>query len=514
MSNRFRELYRLIPNIYLDGSPVIIEAGALQLDTTSGQVLVQLKIRNLFNKPIIACKVSIRAFEINGHELEGVDYSYLDLNVFHGQTFGAKTPIFMPVSETRSFYVSVNEVVFSDNIVWKSPDGKWNPLNIKQENVNTILRDPEYVKQYKLEIGNNANCVPIVINGLFCCTCGAINLASMGKCYNCGHSYDEITSMLEGGMLSEKVSKRLEKEQNDKDALKKKEERAKNRTKTIIRDVIIAIVLSVILWFAGGEIIKFIKYNSASKMFDAANYWEAALKFKELGEYRDADEQMIISYANCVIEDLNAGKYNDVHDWLQVIVSHKDDGGETGAVVSDACLKAYDIGVNLVNKNDYENAILIFEYLDIKDSNLYLKYCYVAQETLQDLNNKNLTKIYQSIKELNNFNNADALVQNNNYLTLIDSWEGTWKVVEQTGWAGAMETGTFRVEIVNGVIWIKSEGVGTHANNSFDDNLALHNGHIYAIYDYYVEKGDFSKGDEVVVIGNTMYYHNLTCKRV
>ena len=82
MEERYQELCRLTPNLYFYGSPVIIEAGALLKDTLNDNVLAQLKIRNLINKRLISCKVSVRAFENNGNELEGVDsYTYLDLNV-------------------------------------------------------------------------------------------------------------------------------------------------------------------------------------------------------------------------------------------------------------------------------------------------------------------------------------------------------------------------------------------------------------------------------------------------
>ena len=32
MSSRFQELYRITPNLYLEGTPVLIEAGALLKD--------------------------------------------------------------------------------------------------------------------------------------------------------------------------------------------------------------------------------------------------------------------------------------------------------------------------------------------------------------------------------------------------------------------------------------------------------------------------------------------------
>lgn len=115
MAGRFQELYKLPGGLYCDGCPVIIAAGAIQKDNSTGRVLAQLKLRNLGVKKVISCKVSLWCHETSGRELEGItDHSYLDFVAEQGDDFGSKTPIYLPDSSTRKFTPVITEIVFSD----------------------------------------------------------------------------------------------------------------------------------------------------------------------------------------------------------------------------------------------------------------------------------------------------------------------------------------------------------------------------------------------------------------
>ena len=146
MSDRYQSLYRVHNNLFIEGSPVIIMAGALLKDTVTDKVLAQLKIRNLELKKLIACKVAIRAFEPSGAELEGIkEYSYLDVNVGRGQDFGTKVPVYLPDKKTRKIDVSVTEIVFEDNTVWKAEPCEWERVP-DQELISNLFNDPEIQK--------------------------------------------------------------------------------------------------------------------------------------------------------------------------------------------------------------------------------------------------------------------------------------------------------------------------------------------------------------------------------
>ena len=120
MANRFLKLFSLEPNQYVKNCPIIIEAGALQKDNETGNVIAQVKMRNLEDLQVVSCKLTLKAYENNGNEVEGIDsFSYLDLDAGIGKDFGSKTPIIMPDKTARSFTVDITEIVFSDGTVRK-----------------------------------------------------------------------------------------------------------------------------------------------------------------------------------------------------------------------------------------------------------------------------------------------------------------------------------------------------------------------------------------------------------
>ena len=111
MTSRFQEVFRLPSQQYIEGSPVIIEAGALQKDEQTGKILAQIKIKNISPNIIVGCKVFIRSFELSGAELQGIDsFSYLDISVARGGDFGTKDPELLPNDLARKYSVAVTEV--------------------------------------------------------------------------------------------------------------------------------------------------------------------------------------------------------------------------------------------------------------------------------------------------------------------------------------------------------------------------------------------------------------------
>lgn len=116
---RYSRLFSLGENLHTDGLPVVISAGALLKDNSTGKVLAQLKFRNISNITIKSVKVKINAFGTDGSSLEGLDnFSYLDLNAQNGETFGQTVPVFLPDSTTRAFSVAVLSVVSTDGQVF------------------------------------------------------------------------------------------------------------------------------------------------------------------------------------------------------------------------------------------------------------------------------------------------------------------------------------------------------------------------------------------------------------
>jgi len=119
MSERYSRLFSLPTNLYTEGSPVLIAAGALLKDNHTNKVLVQLKFRNISQKAIKSVKVKVNAYDTAKGRLDGIDtFSYLDLSVAANEEFGQSTPIPLPDATTRSFDVEILSVVHTDNEVF------------------------------------------------------------------------------------------------------------------------------------------------------------------------------------------------------------------------------------------------------------------------------------------------------------------------------------------------------------------------------------------------------------
>ena len=220
MSNRYQELFRLKSRLYLEGCPVVIEAGALQKDNQTNQVLAQVKFRNISSRTIVACKVAIEAYEPNGEKLEGIEnYSYLDLNVTAGQEFGTKTPVYLPNNTTRRFTVEVTEIVYIDGTVWASNGiSEWKQIPT-QDRVLRRLKNQDLIEQYETEIGQDAIFYPERVNGLFLCTCGTVNMENAERCYKCRRKYESLISVLDEDHLrtNSEIRKKREQEENKED---------------------------------------------------------------------------------------------------------------------------------------------------------------------------------------------------------------------------------------------------------------------------------------------------------
>ena len=112
MSERFSKLFALPENLYCHGAPVMIAAGAIQKDNETGRVFGQLKLRNIQEKGIKAVKVCVSPFDTAGKPLGGaIEHQYLDLSAARDADFGPKSPIKLADGSTRSFTVTVAEVV-------------------------------------------------------------------------------------------------------------------------------------------------------------------------------------------------------------------------------------------------------------------------------------------------------------------------------------------------------------------------------------------------------------------
>lgn len=195
MSNRFEKLYSLPSPLYAPSMPVIIVAGALLKDTQTNKVLAQLKFKSISPKEIKAVTVSLLPLDTANQPLgEKETHQVLDLAASRDAEFGQKSPLYFSNNTTRAYRVIVEEVVFSDNAVWKSDNTTLSDLPA-QKTAADMFSDDELEKQYKLEYGERAAYIADTCSDLWRCNCGAINHRDEQSCHSCNMASKKALSV-------------------------------------------------------------------------------------------------------------------------------------------------------------------------------------------------------------------------------------------------------------------------------------------------------------------------------
>lgn len=348
MSKRYSKVFTLSENLYATGSPIVIEAGALQKDNQTGGILAQIKMKNISVQVVKAVKVKLTLFDVAGNILaNGVEQQYLDLRVVRDESFGSKSAIKLKESTTRSFTVNIVEVVFEDGNVWKGTTSTWETLS-KQTALITHFNDEELVKQYEIKYGSPCHNVLLEEKDLWYCTCGALNRDNEEKCHKCGKSLKALKE-LDISALQIAKEKRLEEERIHAEEKAEKERKeaeiaeieaeAKRRRSKRIAAIVAPIACVAIVAFLlvyNMILVPTKQYNEAVALLNAEKYEEAFVAFEVLNGYKDSE-----NYAELCYKELQYGK-----------------------------------ATSLMNEEKYKEAVSIFEELDgYKDSNEKIEFC-------------------------------------------------------------------------------------------------------------------------------------------
>ena len=245
MSERYIRLFSLPGSLYAPKAPLLIMAGALLKDNVTGQVLAQVKYKNLQIKPIKALTVSLQALDTRGLPLgQPVDHQYLDLSAPRDSEFGQKEPIPFPDANTRGFSAQVRQVIFSDNSIWEAEGRPWESLP-EQRTLEQALGDIELCKEYRSRFPG-ASFFPREDGPLWRCTCGAWNEEGENTCHLCGKEKAALFS-LDLGALKASRDSRLAQE-----AQQAEEQRAAAATKAKKRKKIGLIALGALVLVCAG----------------------------------------------------------------------------------------------------------------------------------------------------------------------------------------------------------------------------------------------------------------------
>lgn len=304
MSERYTKLFSQEKPLYAEGSPVIIMAGALLLDNVGGNVLAQLKFKNVSPKTVKALTVSVTAKDTVGREIgKPTVHQYLDLNAERDAEFGQKTAISLPSENTRECEVRVLEAAFADNSVWTAPEGlSWEPV---PEQTPLFPNDAELLKQYRMEVNPAAKSELLTVKDLWLCSCGAVNRTGENTCHCCETASSAMKNADLSG-LRERCDARL-KEEREAAAKAAEEhriaaEKAAKKTKKILSVAIPAVIAVIaIVIVLTKVIIPGSKYNAAVELYDEGRYREAAAAFLALGDYKDSQARCFSAWEKIIV---------------------------------------------------------------------------------------------------------------------------------------------------------------------------------------------------------------------
>ena len=409
MSERFTRLFALPAELYAEGSPLLIEAGALLRDSQNGRLIAQLKLKNLGEKAVQAAKIRLWPQDPAGRPLGGaIEYTYLDQSAGRRDSFGAKNPIPVAESSTRSFRAELEEVIFADGSLWTAPEGAvWAPLPAG-ETLETALGDSELCKQLRLERGEDCRFRPARMLDLWRCACGE---AVRGEtCPACGKGFFEIdlpalTAAKDERLAAEKAAaeKAAAEAAERAAALAKlkaeRAEKAKARRKKTGKLAALAAAALALCFAAFLLITKVVipnsQYNKAVALLDAGQYEEAIEAFKALGNYKDAADRVPEAQA-AQIEAENAAAYADAEALLaegryeEAIAAFEALGGykdsqdriaEVQAAQIDAEYAAsYEQAEALLAAGEYAEAMAAFRTIpnDYRDAEAQLQHCQIG----------------------------------------------------------------------------------------------------------------------------------------
>lgn len=368
MSERYQKLFALSENLYAESAPLLIAAGALLKDNQTGKVLAQIKFKNISAKTIKAVKVSVKAYDVSGAELQGVaEHQYLDLSAARDTEFGQKNAIILPDKVTRSFTCECKSVIFSDGTNWEAGGAEWKPL-IQPQALQKRLGGLS--AQYKRDIVKQAQFVVTDDRDLWICTCGAINRQSEAKCHACHGEKTALLAALDMEALKNHNAEhnRAEAERKEKEAAEATKKRAKTKKISIISAACAVVVIAAIVVITQ-VVVPSGKYNSAVALMNEGKYQEAIAIFSELDGYGDSrikiDEAKNEKEYQEAINLLNNGNFEEALKEFEDLSGYKD----SADMLSET---KYQWAISLLGNDDQDAYEIFISLGDYKDCQEYL----------------------------------------------------------------------------------------------------------------------------------------------
>ena len=326
MGETYTRLYSLPERLYTMGAPVVVAAGALLKDNRNGNIIVQLKIQNIYNKTITAVTVKVASMDTVGRTLgEETEYQYLDLNVKRNEFFGQQVPIVVPDEQTRSYSVKVTEAVFDDNTVWTGNE-IWEPLE-NPDPIEKKIANGELVRQYRIKYGKNSKYLLKQEKDLWFCTCGAINHESELSCCSC-HIDRKKLEEFDMDALKKECDVRLEDERKERERKQAEAEVKAKKKQKKIKMIVVGVAAAVAVAAVGvvikDNLNKKKLYNQGLALLEDGKYDDSIALFESLKGYKDSKEQIIDAEYQEAAKYEKSGEYEEALALYEELGDYKD----------------------------------------------------------------------------------------------------------------------------------------------------------------------------------------------
>lgn len=241
-------LFELRGNEYMHDCPLLLKSGSLFEAGGTRHKYVVLVFRNLSMKKVISVEVELYAFDSGKIQVGGATtHHYAGETVGEGEEFGENEEIRLSYDRTAMFVPLLVNVTFEDGSMWKNANHTlFRPLP-RQEEAAGIFPLPELMKQYQIEINEEAVYLPRQIGDLWLCACGEINTEE--SCRRCHATHEQVFRATDMDYFKKRLQERLQTEALQQELQEKK----RRRRPFLILLALIVVLLTLLSVFLLGK---------------------------------------------------------------------------------------------------------------------------------------------------------------------------------------------------------------------------------------------------------------------
>ena len=241
-------LFELRGNEYMHDCPLLLKSGSLFEAGGTRHKYVVLVFRNLSMKKVISAEVALYAFDSGKIQVGGATtHHYAGETVGEGEEFGENEEIRLSYDRTAMFVPLLVNVTFEDGSMWKNANHTlFRPLP-RQEEAAGIFPLPELMKQYQIEINEEAVYLPRQIGDLWLCACGEINTEE--SCRRCHATHEQVFRATDMDYFKKRLQERLQTEALQQELQEKK----RRRRPFLILLALIVVLLALLSVFLLGK---------------------------------------------------------------------------------------------------------------------------------------------------------------------------------------------------------------------------------------------------------------------